>query len=257
MDASLVPDGVRGDPQHIRVGPAVLGGRDTSCPVRLSLKARPALSPKIRLRRREGPVAEDFPLGPVQEAIDRLEFGHPESGARDGDPVRSLSAKALRHGGLARYAEHAVNTYCSHLRKHDDHHLRPVRGRWVVQRQGPNSPLWEAYHWGRQYESPDGTHREFRFLRTGPAAPERRTPAETALAAYVTAFGTLDPHPGGWWEPFRPGPSGLDATAESGRGLALVDALATSWGDNGIADHRQVWFFLAYDLTDNPWTTAA
>ncbi|MGQ4271662.1 ATP-binding protein [Nocardiopsis changdeensis] len=52
-------------------------------------------------------------------------------------------------------------------------------------------------------------------------------------------------------------PVGLDATAESGRGLALVDALATSWGDNGIADHRQVWFFLAYDLTGNPWTTAA
>ncbi|MFL1376804.1 ATP-binding protein [Nocardiopsis protaetiae] len=52
-------------------------------------------------------------------------------------------------------------------------------------------------------------------------------------------------------------PSGLDPDAESGRGLALVDALATSWGDNGIADHRQVWFFLAYDLTDNPWTTAA
>ncbi|CAL9387564.1 hypothetical protein SUDANB121_01197 [Nocardiopsis dassonvillei] len=52
-------------------------------------------------------------------------------------------------------------------------------------------------------------------------------------------------------------PAGLDTTAESGRGLALVDALATSWGDNGIADHRQVWFFLAYDLTDNPWTTAA
>jgi anti-sigma regulatory factor (Ser/Thr protein kinase) len=52
-------------------------------------------------------------------------------------------------------------------------------------------------------------------------------------------------------------PAGLDPDAESGRGLALVDALSTTWGDNGIADHRQVWFFLAYDLTDNRWTQAA
>ncbi|WP_306366458.1 ATP-binding protein [Nocardiopsis sp. CC223A] len=52
-------------------------------------------------------------------------------------------------------------------------------------------------------------------------------------------------------------PAGLDPDAESGRGLALVDALSTTWGDNGIADHRQVWFFLAYDLTGNRWTQAA
>ncbi|NKZ01338.1 ATP-binding protein [Nocardiopsis alborubida] len=54
----------------------------------------------------------------------------------------------------------------------------------------------------------------------------------------------------------RPRPNGLDLTAESGRGLALINALATSWGDNGIPDHRQVWFFLASDLTDNLWNTA-
>ncbi|WP_017570401.1 ATP-binding protein [Nocardiopsis halotolerans] len=55
----------------------------------------------------------------------------------------------------------------------------------------------------------------------------------------------------------RPRPNGLDPASESGRGLAMVNALATSWGDNGIPDYRQVWFFLAYDLTDNPWNTAA
>ncbi|MFW6639924.1 ATP-binding protein [Nocardiopsis algeriensis] len=48
---------------------------------------------------------------------------------------------------------------------------------------------------------------------------------------------------------------GLDPDAESGRGLAMVDALATSWGDNGIPDYRQVWFFLAYDLRDSAWNT--
>ncbi len=48
----------------------------------------------------------------------------------------------------------------------------------------------------------------------------------------------------------------LGTDADSGRGLALVDALSTAWGDNGRADHRHVWFRLDYDLTDNPWTTS-
>ncbi|WP_026127374.1 ATP-binding protein [Nocardiopsis lucentensis] len=48
-------------------------------------------------------------------------------------------------------------------------------------------------------------------------------------------------------------PDGLDCDAESGRGLALVDALATDWGDNGFSGHRQVWFFLASDLTGSRW----
>jgi anti-sigma regulatory factor (Ser/Thr protein kinase) len=52
-----------------------------------------------------------------------------------------------------------------------------------------------------------------------------------------------------------PNPKGLELAAESGRGLAMIDAFATSWGDNGIRDYRQVWFFLAYDLTDSLWTT--
>ncbi|MFV2199177.1 ATP-binding protein [Nocardiopsis sp. LOL_012] len=54
-----------------------------------------------------------------------------------------------------------------------------------------------------------------------------------------------------------PDPAGLDPHAESGRGLALLDTLASAWGDNGQSDYRQVWFFLAYDLTDNPWNTTA
>ncbi len=35
----------------------------------------------------------------------------------------------------------------------------------------------------------------------------------------------------------------------------MVDAFASSWGDNGICDYRQLWFFLAYDLTDSLWNT--
>ncbi|MDT0301795.1 ATP-binding protein [Streptomonospora wellingtoniae] len=50
-----------------------------------------------------------------------------------------------------------------------------------------------------------------------------------------------------------PDPSGLEADAEAGRGLALVDALATEWGDNGLPTHRHVWFHLAYDLSEGRW----
>ncbi|GAB2500756.1 ATP-binding protein [Nocardiopsis aegyptia] len=55
--------------------------------------------------------------------------------------------------------------------------------------------------------------------------------------------------------PLTAAPDGLNPDAESGRGLAMVDALATDWGDNGVADFRQVWFFLAYDLAGSRWNS--
>ncbi|MFI6577193.1 ATP-binding protein [Nocardiopsis sp. NPDC050513] len=45
-------------------------------------------------------------------------------------------------------------------------------------------------------------------------------------------------------------------TAESGRGLALVDSFATTWGDNGHPSIRKVWFHLAYDMTGSSWPAA-
>ena len=42
---------------------------------------------------------------------------------------------------------------------------------------------------------------------------------------------------------------------ESGRGLAMVNALSTRWGDNGRAEYRSVWFFLAYDLSGSSWNS--
>ncbi|WP_017591340.1 ATP-binding protein [Nocardiopsis potens] len=56
-------------------------------------------------------------------------------------------------------------------------------------------------------------------------------------------------------EHLRPDPVGLDPGSQGGRGLALIDALATSWGDNGLVFYRQVWFFLDRDLTGSAWTT--
>lgn len=45
-------------------------------------------------------------------------------------------------------------------------------------------------------------------------------------------------------------------TREGGRGLALVDVLATAWGDNGRPSYRKVWFRLDYDLAGSVWPDA-
>ncbi|WP_033304221.1 ATP-binding protein [Nocardiopsis alkaliphila] len=50
-----------------------------------------------------------------------------------------------------------------------------------------------------------------------------------------------------------PTSGGADLGAESGRGLAMIDALATDWGDNGNVEYRTVWLYLAYDLTNSAW----
>ncbi|GAA1467148.1 ATP-binding protein [Nocardiopsis exhalans] len=50
-----------------------------------------------------------------------------------------------------------------------------------------------------------------------------------------------------------PDPGGLNPNSDAGRGLAMINALATAWGDNGRPGHRNVWFFLAYDLKDSAW----
>ncbi|MFL1433043.1 MULTISPECIES: ATP-binding protein [unclassified Nocardiopsis] len=55
---------------------------------------------------------------------------------------------------------------------------------------------------------------------------------------------------------FEPEPgSESEPASESGRGLALVDALASAWGDNGNAEFRTVWFRLAYDLAGSRWNS--
>lgn len=52
--------------------------------------------------------------------------------------------------------------------------------------------------------------------------------------------------------PLQPGR--LVNDADSSRGLALVDTLATSWGDNGDPYYRKVWFRLDFDLTASAWS---
>ncbi|GAB3751028.1 ATP-binding protein [Nocardiopsis nanhaiensis] len=52
-----------------------------------------------------------------------------------------------------------------------------------------------------------------------------------------------------------PTPNSQDLGSESGRGLAIVDAFASTWGDNGNAEYRTVWLYLAYDLADSGWSS--
>ena len=50
-------------------------------------------------------------------------------------------------------------------------------------------------------------------------------------------------------------PEGLSLESETGRGLAMINLLATSWGDNGFPSARQVWFYLSFDLAGSSWNT--
>jgi hypothetical protein len=203
LSESSILSGLRGDPTHIRVSPSYLAKTPGSCSAARAVKARPALVPDIDFPRGSN-RGEDFALGPVQEGIDLIEFSPHDQGRNRG----YLTTQAERHTGLARFTVHAVASYRPHTRTLQDRHLRPVRGHWVLNKHGENESggtLWEAFHWGRLYESPDGTVREFRFLRMGKADGARRSKAETALAALVTAYGSLAPKPRGrgWREPFH------------------------------------------------------
>ena len=50
----------------------------------------------------------------------------------------------------------------------------------------------------------------------------------------------------------KPSPAALDTVHESGRGLALVDALATHWGHAGGSDGRITWFVVRWQDDGQP-----
>jgi anti-sigma regulatory factor (Ser/Thr protein kinase) len=50
----------------------------------------------------------------------------------------------------------------------------------------------------------------------------------------------------------EPSPAALDTVHESGRGLALVDALATHWGQAGGCDGRITWFLVRWQDDEQP-----
>ncbi len=50
----------------------------------------------------------------------------------------------------------------------------------------------------------------------------------------------------------KPSPAAPDTVHESGRGLALVDALATHWGHAGGSDGRITWFLVRWQDDEQP-----
>jgi anti-sigma regulatory factor (Ser/Thr protein kinase) len=50
----------------------------------------------------------------------------------------------------------------------------------------------------------------------------------------------------------KPSPAAPDTVHESGRGLALVDALATRWGHAGGRDGRITWFLVRWQDDEQP-----
>lgn len=185
----------------VRVGAGAGRFDDTTCAASLRWRTRPR-SRAVGLFPHE--QLDDFALGPVMAALDRIEF----SGDTPEDTVSAARRQAKpSHPGVARFAEHATRTYVAAFPQ-DAAVLRPVRALWVAQRVLP-SVVWELYAWGRRYESADGCLREFRFLRLGSA--RERHPTEIAIAAFVAAFGTPAAWPDPWSEPFQPsGRAGAD-----------------------------------------------
>ncbi|GAA1074987.1 ATP-binding protein [Nocardiopsis composta] len=51
-------------------------------------------------------------------------------------------------------------------------------------------------------------------------------------------------------------PGRLDPDSTHGRGLAMVDALSTAWGQHGGAGHRNVWLHPDRDLDGTAWDAA-
>lgn len=206
-----------GDEQLLRVGPGTGGEEEHTCPSFAAAKARPALRIAARSRLPK-PRIETFTLGPVMDALDRIEFDEtPVEFALAGIRARSPNV----HAGHLRYADHAVRLYrCSS----EGDALQPVQPYWVVQRE--DEKFWELYTWWRRYESPDGRIREYRRLRHGEA--KNSLPGEIGIAAYVAAHGHAADWPRPWSERFAsPGAEPLPVQHVRIVEVGLADGLQT------------------------------
>ncbi len=190
------PHWLTGDDSLLRVGPGTGGDEEHTCPSHAAAKARPGLWPAQRLRLPK-PELETFTLGPVMDAVDRVEF-HEETLDQALEGLRSRTP-ALHPGHLT-YAEHALRSYRQAFAAEGDKRLRPVRAYWVAQRE--NGKFWEMYAWWRRYESADGRLREYRRLRHGQAKGSE--PGEIAIAVYVAVHGQPAAWPGKWSRAFQP-----------------------------------------------------
>lgn len=189
-----LPDGMVGNVDHIRVFASHV--RTRKCAQFAAVKARPQVYPRIPDARRR-PVMEEFPLGRLMDVLDRVEF----EGLAAEQAVALVEAdpkQAMIHDGVDRWLRSAVGCYleatAAATASQPTPELTPQRDMWVVQAHvsGPAPVMYEVCAWGRRYESVDGTSRELQIPSS--SWPMRERPlAETAVAAYVAAFGNRVP----------------------------------------------------------------
>lgn len=193
-----VPAGMTGDLSLVRIGTG-MAGDDAACPERLAAKARPRVKPKVYGGCRRPPL-ETFALDPVMEALDSVEYNHVPV---DVALAQLETRRRPLHPGLTQWVGHAVRRYVAADMAENTGTLCPVPYHWVLQSKDQQAGrLWELYAWGRRYQSPDGSLREFRFFRFGTAGGRTRDPAQLAIAAYTAARGTPASWPGDWADPF-------------------------------------------------------
>ncbi len=175
----------------VRVGLADVGS--SGCPEALAAKVR-----SRRVWRRSG--WRDFALGPLMDALDRVEFEGLDEEVVADELVRTRgtfgSDEAPAHPGLVAWSVEAYRNFLAARRTHLDADAtrcpRPVRSGWVIVH--PKTPpdhrgvhRYEQTCWGRRYESEDGSVREIWLL--GLSVPGKRSPLVVTAAANVAAFG--------------------------------------------------------------------
>ncbi|GLZ14504.1 hypothetical protein Acsp04_47390 [Actinomadura sp. NBRC 104425] len=179
--------GLQGTAGIVRLSASLLDRTDRHCADFAAVKARPGLWPPPGERRRFAPW-EEFPLGLVMRALDAAEF--------DGADVDEAVSRVLEtnrspvHPGAAVWVRHACHAYMAAGKwiadELGDVAVVPQRHPRVVQ-SGSAAELRMLTAWGRWYESPDGSVREFRRLRMSRIG-EAEAPSVAAIS-FVAAAG--------------------------------------------------------------------
>jgi len=185
---------LKGDPALFRVSATLAADDEWSCGMRSAVKARPGIKTAVKVTWPSMLLDEMVP-GFVADVLDTVEFDG--LGVDEALSRRSAAGKQV-HAGLLSYAG-IVATQYPYV---DSGDLRAFRPYWVARRtEDPVPP--EMYAWGRRYQTPDGSRREFRFLRLGSTQGRERDRASIAVAFYTAAFGVAAHWPRRWDEPFE------------------------------------------------------
>ncbi|MEU7779183.1 PD-(D/E)XK nuclease family protein [Micromonospora parva] len=178
-------------------------------------------------------------LGLIMDVLDAVESGQPLDAALG---LLDATFSSVVDADPRRYIAHAVDTYLTATA--DRPPLLPHRHIWAIQHE--SDIIRELWSWGRRYQSADGSRRELRLLRAKSPDPARRTKAEVAVAAYVTAFGSAARKGEYWDKPFElyDGPTPEQVTVLEiglfdGSREILFDGTAAQARDKYQAEGRQ------------------